>query len=79
MMMYLPCQIRIIFSCRFEDDFRSVGELVGCEINLAEGAFSDQAADIVVSHGAEIGGTEFGEELLVGVNKFGALALELGF
>ena len=66
MVMDFPCEIRVVFFRGLEDDARVGDESVLGEVDAAEGAFADQAAEGVVADGVEVGGGEFGEEGLVG-------------
>ena len=65
----LAGEVGIVLLGRLEHDLGAIGELVGGEVDLAEAAFADEAAEGVVADGVEVGGGEFAEEGLVGVGK----------
>lgn len=61
MMVDLAGEVRVALVRGFEDDLRAIGELVGGEVDLSEGALSDQAAEGVVADRSEILICEFAE------------------
>jgi hypothetical protein len=58
-------EIRIILLGRLEHNLGAIGELVRGEVNLAEAAFADEAAERVVADEVEVGGGELVQERLV--------------
>lgn len=61
----LAGEVGIVLVGRLEDDLGAIGELVSGEVDLAEGAFSDQTTEGVVADRAQFLVVELVEELLV--------------
>lgn len=73
-MMDLARQVGVVLLGRLEYNLGSIGELVGCQVDLAEGAFADQAAKRVVADRLEVLVGEFVQQRLVRVSKLEASA-----
>ena len=67
--MDLARQVGVILFGRLEHNLGSIGELVSCQVDLAEGAFADQAAERVVADRLEVLVGEFVQQRLVRVSK----------
>jgi hypothetical protein len=60
-------QVGIVLFRALQHHFRAVRQLVRGQVDFAEAAFSDEAAEGIVADGVQFGGGEFAEEGLVGV------------
>lgn len=69
MVVDLAGEVRIRLLRGLEHDFGAIGELVGGEVDFAEGAFAYELAEGVVADGDEVGRGELGQEGLVGVGE----------
>ena len=59
MVMDLACEVRVVATAGFEDDLCVREEGVAGEIDTAEGAGTDDAAEGVVAYMFQVGGGEF--------------------
>ena len=71
MVVDLSRQVRVIFSRRFQHDFRAVGEIMLGQIDLSEGSFSDQLSERIVSDMPKV----FGGKLSATVRPYATLRL----
>lgn len=49
-MMDFSCEVRVIFRGCFEDDFRTICQSMSRKVDLAEGAFSYDTPECIVSN-----------------------------
>ena len=65
MVVDLAGEVGIVLLGRFEHDLGAIGELMSGEVDLAEAAFADEAAERVIADEGEVGGGELVQEGLV--------------